>query len=95
MGRWGIWSMHWSKLLHQVGWKLLWEEAKLGRHFICVLCSDSFLVIVTLYAISKLACIRKGFYVGRRSIKSKYNDIPVSVNLTLWIKDLGNIKQFF
>lgn len=90
MGRWGIWSMHWSKLLHQVGWKLLWEEAKLGKHFICVLFSDSFLVIVTLYAISKLACIRKGFYVGRGSIRSKYNDIPVSVNLTLWIKDLEN-----
>lgn len=53
--------MHWSKLLHQVGWKLLWEEAKLGKHFICVLFSDLFLVIVTLYAISKLACIRKGF----------------------------------
>ena len=61
MGRWGIWSMHWSKLLHQVGWKLLWEEAKLGKHFICVLCSGSFLVIVILYAISKLHALGRGF----------------------------------
>ena len=61
MGRWGIWSMHWSKLLHHVGWKLLWDEAKLGKHFICVLCSDSFLVIVILYAISKLHALGRGF----------------------------------